>query len=528
MTHFTNNLPRGWVSTPMSDIAYVNPRWIEDEPTDSELVSFVPMAAVEAGSGRLDPTTSRTWMEVKKGYTRFQDGDVLFAKITPCMENGKVALAAGLLGGRGAGSTEFHVLRLIDGVEPRFILYFLLQESLRREARTRMKGAAGQLRVPPEFLEELTLPLPPSQEQRRIVAEIDKQLTRLEAGVVALRRVRANLKRYRAAVLKAAVEGRLVPTEAELARCEGLTYEPAGELLKRILAERRARWEAEQIAKMHASGKEPRDDKWKAKYQEPKDADADRLPGLPEGWKWVTIPQLGELNRGKSKHRPRDDVRLFGGPYPFIQTGDVKHSGGYIRNHSQTYNATGLAQSRLWPAGTLCITIAANIAESGILTYAACFPDSVVGFLMEGHRRTVRFVQFFLETAKAQLSRFAPATAQKNINLEALYGLALPLPPLSEQHRIVVEVERRFSVIDELETQLDANLKRAERLRQAILKRAFEGKFVPQDPNDEPASVLLERIRAQRVSSEGHGGLTRSKNAVTTVRKPTGGSTRNR
>jgi type I restriction enzyme S subunit len=207
------------------------------------------------------------------------------------------------------------------------------------------------------------------------------------------------------------------------------------------------------------------------------------------------MPELGELNRGKSKHRPRDDERLFDGPYPFIQTGDVKRSGGYIRTHSQTYNEAGLAQSRLWPEGTLCITIAANIAESGILTYPACFPDSVVGFIMEERPDMVRFLQLFLETAKADLSRFAPATAQKNINLETLKALAVPLPPFTEQRRIVAEVERRLSVIDELEIQVDANLKRAERLRQAILKRAFEGKLVPQDPNDEPASLLLERIK---------------------------------
>ena len=212
------------------------------------------------------------------------------------------------------------------------------------------------------------------------------------------------------------------------------------------------------------------------------------------------MPQLGELNRGRSRHRPRDDARLFGGTYPFIQTGDVKRSGGYIRNHSQTYSDAGLAQSRLWPAGTLCITIAANIAESGILTYEACFPDSVVGFRMEGHDQTVRFFQFFLDTAKAELSRFAPATAQKNINLETLCDLAIPLPPFAEQQRIVTEVERRLSVIDELEMQVGANLRRAERLRQAVLKRAFEGKLVPQDPNDEPASVLLKRIRAERAA----------------------------
>jgi type I restriction enzyme, S subunit len=299
-------------------------------------------------------------------------------------------------------------------------------------------------------------------------------------------------------VLKAACEGRLVPTEAELARREGCSYEPASQFLKRILAERRTRWEADQLAKFRAAGKEPKDDRWKAKYNEPAKPDTKNLPEMPNGWTWATLPLLGELNRGKSKHRPRNDPKLLGGSYPFVQTGDVKSSGGYIRNHSQTYTEFGLAQSRLWPAGTLCITIAANIAETGILTYPACFPDSVVGFLFESDQITVRFIDFFLRTAKDEISRFAPATAQKNINLEILSRVAVPLPPMAEQCRIVAEVECRFSVIDELETTVEANLKRAARLSQAILKYAFEGKLVPQDPDDEPAIALLERIRAER------------------------------
>jgi len=349
-------------------------------------------------------------------------------------------------------------------------------------------------------VEDIPLPLPPLPEQHRIVAEIEKHFTRLDAAVAAMKRARANLKRYRAAVLKAACEGRLVPTESELARIEGRDYEPANVLLERTLRERRERWEADQLAKMQAAGKPPKDDRWKAKYKEPRPPDTDDLPALPDGWVWATMPRFGELNRGKSKHRPRNDPRLLGGPYPFIQTGEVAHSGGLIRNHSQTYSELGLAQSRLWPEGTLCITIAANIAETGILTYPACFPDSVVGFAFDGDPSTVRFVELFLRTAKQRLERFAPATAQKNINLAVLERVAVPLPPAAEQPRIVAEVERRLSVVEELERVIERGLRRAERLRQSILKCAFEGKLVPQDPNDEPASVLLERIGAERAS----------------------------
>src|SRR5579863_9206259 len=114
----------------------------------------------------------------------------------------------------------------------------------------------------------------------------------------------------------------------------------------------------------------------------------------PSGWREVTLYDLGEVNRGRSRHRPRYAAHLYGGPYPFIQTGDIKGSAGMITSHTQTYSEAGLAQSRLWPAGTMCITIAANIAETGILTFPACFPDSIVGFIADGSKCNSRFIEY--------------------------------------------------------------------------------------------------------------------------------------
>ncbi len=366
-----------------------------------------------------------------------------------------------------------------------FLTHYLSEAVQRFRYESRGTTISG---VTKRQLRELQVLLPPLPEQHRIVAEIEKQFTRLDASVAVLKRVQANLKRYRASVLKAACEGRLVPTEAELARAEGRDYEPADSLLERILAERRARWESQE--------------KRRGKYKEPVAPDTTDLPELPEGWVWVTLPQLGELNRGKSKHRPRNDPRLLGGPYPFVQTGDIRHSQGLVTYHSQTYTGYGLAQSRLWPSGTLCITIAANIAETGILSYPACFPDSVVGFVCDDDPVITKFIEFFIRTEREGLERFAPATAQKNINLKVLADLAVPFPPLAEQYRIVAEVERRLSVIQQTEAAVEANLTRAERLHQSILKQAFSGGLVPQDPNDEPASALLERIRTEREAAE--------------------------
>ena len=246
----------------------------------------------------------------------------------------------------------------------------------------------------------------------------------------------------------------------------------------------------------------PKDDKWKNKYKEPPESDTSKLPQLPEGWIWATLPQIGELNRGKSRHRPRNAAFLFGGRYPFVQTGDIKQANGLIGHYNQTYSEEGLKQSRLWPAGTLCITIAANIADTAILGFDACFPDSVVGFLPEKGQCNIRFIEFFLRTAKEDLERYAPATAQKNINLGTLKDLAIPFPPLAEQNVITEEIDRHLSVADAVEATVDAELKRSDALRQSILKQAFSGKLVSQNPNDEPASVLLERIKEDKMKQE--------------------------
>ncbi len=461
-----------WRTVPLSEIADINPRLGKTMLADDELFSFVPMVSVGASDGSIDVSAKRPYAEVKKGFTPFQSGDVLFAKITPCMENGKMAVVPHLENQYGFGSTEFHVIRLKDDNDPKYVYYYVSGQGFRKEAAHHMTGAVGQKRVPTDFLKQSFIPLPPTiEDQKRIVAEIEKQFSRLDEAVTSLNRIQANLKRYKAAVLKAAVEGKLT----EQWRKDHPDVEPADQLLKRILAERRAKWEVEELAKMKAKGIKPKDDSWKKKYKEPAGPNTANLPELPVGWVWATLPQLGELNRGKSKHRPRNAPHLYGGSYPFVQTGDIRAANGLLRNFTQTYSDAGLEQSRLWPSGTLCITIAANIADTAILGLEACFPDSIVGFVAEPKHCEIRFMEFFIRTAKENIERYAPATAQKNINLEILSDVAAPLPPLREQKEILAEIDRRLSVTEELEATIKTNLKRAERLRDVILRDAFGG-----------------------------------------------------
>lgn len=157
-------------------------------------------------------------------------------------------------------------------------------------------------------------------------------------------------------------------------------------------------------------------------------------PACSTRWPTKKLSQLGELNRGVSKHRPRNDPALLGGPYPLIQTGDVSNSGLYITEHSASYSELGLAQSRLWKVGTLCITIAANIAQTSILTFDSCFPDSVVGFV-PGNETNAIFIHYWFSFFQKILEEQAPQVAQKNINLKILSDLNVIVPPFDLQSK---------------------------------------------------------------------------------------------
>ena len=191
----------------------------------------------------------------------------------------------------------------------------------------------------------------------------------------------------------------------------------------------------------------------------------------PKGWEMRKLGEIGELDRGQSKHRPRDAPELFGGDYPFIQTGDVARSGGYIRKFSQTYSEVGLKQSKLWPTGTLCITIAANIAKTAMLTFDACFPDSVVGF--KTTQCEVEYVRHWFGFMQSHMEAMAPESAQKNINLKILREFPIPLPPLSLQQTFAGQIEE----LERIKARGRAQLAELDALFASLQERAFDGRL---------------------------------------------------
>jgi type I restriction enzyme S subunit len=225
------NNPSGWEFVPLSQIAEINPK-MQNGKINSELrVSFVPMKCVEELSGQIDLSNSRKYEEVKRGYTYFANGDILFAKITPCMENGKIVIAKNLKNGIGFGSTEFHVVRLFNKNMPReFYFWYLMQDKFRNNARHNMKGTAGQLRVPVSFIENSIVPVPPVNEQKRIVAKIEELFsfaTQIEKSV---EEAKKRVDKIDQAILAKAFRGELVPQDPN--------DEPASVLLERIMKEK--------------------------------------------------------------------------------------------------------------------------------------------------------------------------------------------------------------------------------------------------------------------------------------------------
>jgi len=475
------SLPHGWVWTRLEEIGQINPKHIDRKLTDDMEVTFLPMKCVEELTGNLDLSLARRLSEVKKGYTPFVEGDLLFAKITPCMENGKVAVTHSLKNGIGFGSTEFHVIRLSETLPRKFFFFFLIREELRRDAQRNMTGSVGQLRVPSYYIEHLPLPLPPLPEQHRIVAKIEELFTKLDASVEALKKIKTQLKRYRQAVLRDAFQGKLTQEWRKAHKGE---LEPASKLLERIKEERRK----------NAKGK----------HKELPPLDTSDLPELPEGWVWTRLGEICFIQGGyafKSKDYIDSGIPLI--RISNIQDSRITFSSNIV---FLDLRCKGKYPDFLVYKGDILIALSgATTGKYGIYAEdATALLNQRVGRirLYTPAFTSSKYLFSYMGIIRGDILKEAYGAAQPNISPTDLALFPLPFPPLPEQHKIVEEIERRLSVADEIEKAVDQSLKQAERLRQSILKRAFEGKLVPQDPTDEPAEKLLQRIKEERARQQ--------------------------
>ena len=336
--------------------------------------------------------------------------------------------------------------------------------------------------------------LPPLPEQRRIVAKIEALFTKLDAGVEALKRVQTLLKRYRQSVLKAAVEGKLTEKWREAHKDE---IEPASELLKRILAERRAKWEETELAKMKAKGKVPKDDRWKERYSEPLLPNLSDEHPIPTAWMWVTSGGICD-----SVVPNRDKPKSFSGGTPWITLPDFHDARielvvkpdqiGLSEEEVRAYRA------KVIPKGSVVMSCVGRFGIASVLPTPVVINQQLHAFLVPSTGLRPEYLAIALKSQRRFMEKAATATTISYLNKTGCNSVPIPLPGFKEQAAIVSEVAWILSVVDKWEGLVEMELSRSKAMRQSILKKAFEGKLVPQDPNDEPASVLLERITAQK------------------------------
>ena len=216
-------------------------------------------------------------------------------------------------------------------------------------------------------------------------------------------------------------------------------------------------------------------------------------------WKKLPLDKMGVISRGKSKHRPRNDARLFGGKYPFIQTGDIGAAGLYVQNYSQTYNEEGLAQSKLWAKDTLCITIAANIADTALLAFPACFPDSIMGFVPYENISNVKYVKYCFDILKKDCQQISQGTAQDNLSWKKLSTILFPCPPIEFQNRIANILSRYDSLIENYQKQI----KLLEEAAQRLYKEWFVDLYFPGHENTKIVDGVPEGWEKKSVSQLG-------------------------
>lgn len=347
---------------------------------------------------------------------------------------------------------------------------------------------------------EIGLPLPPRTEQTRIVAKLEELLSDLDAGVAELKAAQKKLAQYRQSLLKAAVEGSLT---AEW-RAKHKPTENGAQLLQRILTERRTRWEAKQLAKFAEQGKtQPKD--WQKKYPEPVQPDITDLPELPEGWVWATIDQLAAIGTGVTPLKSKSQYYV-GGDIPWVTSGALNNE--MVTEAIEYVTSLALKECRLelYPAGSLLVAMYGEGKTRGKcseLAIPATINQAIAALVLEEAAIVCKpYIKSFLLKSYDDMRNQASGGVQPNLNLQIVRSIAIPIPPVDEQHAITDTLSAQLEAAKDQGMAIDLSLKQSTAQRQNILRSAFAGQLVAQDPNDEPAAVLLERIRAERAERE--------------------------
>jgi type I restriction enzyme, S subunit len=536
-----SELPEGWSFARLPDLVaaggvFIDGDWVEskDQNPDGD-VRLIQLADI--GDGRYIDKSNRFLTHAKAvelGCTFLTQGDVLIARMPEPL--GRACIFPG---------DRRHAVTVVDvcvvrGKSEHFdnvwLMHFINSSSFRADIHSLQSGSTRK-RISRGNLSTLKLPVPPRAEQSRIVAKLEELLSDLDAGVAELKAVQKKLAQYRQSLLKAAVEGALTAEWREkqkavhpdsepvepiegLSSAHGSTSSPrtdesdtGAQLLQRILAERRARWEAKQLAKFTEQGKTPPKD-WQKKYSEPVQPDTTNLPALPERWVWASVDELCDLVRNGLSKTPNTDQQGF----PIFKINAVRPMAVNFEaiKHIEL-SETEAADYWVESGDVLATRYNGSVDLLGVFGMVKEVPQRTLhpDKLIRMKPVTGVGLGAWLEVCgnigasrKHLVSRVKTTAGQTGISGDDLKRTPIPVPPTDEQAAAIEVLNERLEGIQELAKQSELFFKQSTAQRQNILRAAFSGQLVPQDPNDEPASVLLERIRAERAAARTNGKTT--------------------
>lgn len=501
------NPPISWAATQLGEVAI----WSSGGTPSRTNSSFYSGAIPWFKTGELGPRTLREAEEhISESAIRsssakiFPKGSVVLAMYGATI--GKVSIL-----GVEAATNQACAVGIPDAVSSIFLYFFLLSQT---QAFIDAGKGGAQPNISQGIVKSWPILLPPLDEQIRIVDKLEELLSDLDAGVAELKAAHAKLVRYRQSLLKAAVEGALTAGW----RQHNTPEETGAQLLQRILSERRARWEAKQLAKFAEQGKAPPKD-WQKRYPEPVQPDTADLPELPEGWMWASVEQLSELVSG---HTPKEAAEkgLKVGEIPWFKVSDMNQDGN---EDCMTSAATWLSSidaislgMKIVPKGTIIFpkrggAIATN--KKRRLAIRGCYDLNIMGLVTAGLIEEWLWHWFL----RIDLGKLSDGSNVPQINNPDIAPLCVPIPPMDEQLQIIALLRSGLDSVIQQAKMIEISLKQATAQRKNILRAAFSGQLVPQDPNDEPASALLARIRAQREADTGASASKRGRKAKATA-----------
>ena len=487
-------IPDNWVWTRLGEICEINPNKIKIEIDENELVDFIPMKNISEDSPEIIEKNFEKFKDLQKGYTQFIENDILFAKITPCMENGKTAIITDLKEKIGYGSTEFHILRSTKIINNKLLYNFLKQKRFRDDAKYNMTGSVGFRRVPTIFMKNYSFPLPPLDEQKRIVEKLDFLFDKIKKAKELIEEIKVDIENRKISILDRAFKGVLTSKWRNKNKVSDVK-----ELLKSINEEKIKKWEEDCLQAEKDGNKKPK----KPIIKEVRDMIVlvDEQPyKLPNNWVWVRLGDLGDYKKGpfgssltKSMFVEKgvDTIKVYEQKNAIQK--DIKIGNYYITKNYFLEAMTGFEVNPndiiVSCAGTVGETyIIPNNAEKGIINQALM----KITLIEQIHKKY--YLEYFDYFLKEEARRQSQGTAIKNIPPFKIFKeFPFPLPPLEEQQEIVrildevLENENKVKELLELEERIDI-------LEKSILHKAFKGELGTQNSSDESALNLLKSI----------------------------------